>query len=353
MRDTILIVDDLATNRSMLATMLEEEYDILEAEDGQQAINILEKAEVENLPSAILLDIIMPGIDGFGVLDYIKLNPKLKNIPILFITAANDDETEMRGLKGGAIDYIHKPFTYGIVKLRVDNAIALYNYQTKLEKMVDAKSRELVEKNEKMLEALASIIEYRSLESGAHIRRTCELTSILANQMMKKPLFARELIELDCDAISKASALHDIGKIGIPDSILLKPGKLTDAEYEVIKTHSSIGYDILNSMKFDNDEDLYIQHCKDIARHHHERWDGTGYPDGLAGNDIPLSARIVAIVDVYDALVCKRCYKPEYSLEKTYEIFTASSGTQFQPEIVECFFEVREEFYELEQRLKE
>jgi putative two-component system response regulator len=165
-------------------------------------------------------------------------------------------------------------------------------------------------------------------------------------------MFARKLIELDYNSIVKAAALHDIGKIGIPDNILLKPGKLTSEEFGVIKTHSAIGYDILNSMEFET-EDLYIKHCKDICRHHHERWDGSGYPDGLAGEDIPLSARIVAIIDVYDALVSSRCYKPEYSLEKTYEILQSGSGTQFQPEIVDCLFEVKEDLYELELLLKE
>jgi putative two-component system response regulator len=352
MKDVVMIVDDLITNRLMLATMLEDKYNILEAENGDEAVKMLGDLDDDQLPSVILLDIMMPGIDGFGVIRYIKSNEKLRSIPVLFITAADDEETEIKGLKAGALDYIHKPFTTNIVKLRVENAITIFNYQTKLEKMVDQKTKELVEKNEKMLESLATIIEYRSLESGEHIKRTCELTRILINRMKTKPEFTNALLELDLEAVVKASALHDIGKIGIPDNILLKPGKLTDEEYDIIKTHSAIGYDILNSMKFET-EDIYIQHCKDISRHHHERWDGTGYPDKLSGNDIPITARIVALVDVYDALVSARCYKPEFSLEKTYKILESSSGTQFQPEIVECFFEVKDEFFELEQKLKE
>ena len=352
MKDIVMIVDDLITNRLMLATMLEDKYKIIEAEDGNTAIKMLEELESEKLPSVILLDIMMPGTDGFGVMQFIKSNERLKGIPVLFITAADDEQTEVKGLKAGALDYIHKPFSHSIVVLRVENAIALYHYQMKLEDLVEQKTKELVDKNERMLESLATIIEYRSLESGEHIKRTCELTKILANRMITKPLFIQDLIEQDLGAIVKASALHDIGKIGIPDNILLKPGKLTDEEYEIIKTHSAIGYDILESMKFDT-EDVYIGHCKDISRHHHERWDGTGYPDGLSGNDIPLSARIVALVDVYDALVSARCYKPEFSLEKTYEILRTSSGTQFQPEIIECFFEVKDDFFKLEQKLKE
>ena len=352
MKDKILVVDDEFTNRMLLEGMLSDYYDVMQAADGYEAIEILKNTEVNALPNAILLDIMMPGIDGFEVLYFIKSTENLRSIPVIFITAADDEETEMRGLGEGAADYIHKPFTADIVRVRVVNAVELYKYQNKLEIMVDQKTRELQEKNEKMLEALATIIEYRSLESGAHIRRTCELTSALAQQMLTKPLFARELIRLDYKAITKASALHDIGKIGIPDSILLKPGKLTKDEFEVIKTHSAIGHSIIESMKFET-EDLYIKHCRDICRHHHERWDGTGYPDGLAGTDIPLSARIVAIVDVYDALVSSRCYKPEFSLEKTYEIILSSSGKQFQPEIVDCLFEIKNVFYEIEQKMKE
>ena len=352
MKEKILVVDDELTNRMLLEGMLGDDYDVSQAADGHEAIEMLKNTESNALPSAILLDIMMPGIDGFEVLHFIKATEKLKSIPVIFITAADDADTEMRGLAEGALDYIHKPFSFDIVRVRVDNAVELYRYQTKLEFMVDQKTRELQEKNEKMLEALATIIEYRSLESGEHIRRTCELTRALSLKMLTKPLFERELIELDYKAITKASALHDIGKIGIPDSILLKPGKLTAEEFEVIKTHSAIGHSIIESMKFET-EDLYIKHCKDICRHHHERWDGTGYPDGLSGNDIPLPARIVAIVDVYDALVSSRCYKPEFSLEKTYDILLSSSGTQFQPEIVDCVFEIKNEFYEIEQRMKE
>ena len=352
MEKTVMIVDDYATNRLMLAGILEDRYEILEAEDGESAIKLLDELDSEKLPSVILLDIMMPGIDGFGVMEHIKLHERLRRIPVLFITAVEDEETEVKGLKAGALDYIHRPFSHSVVLLRVENAITLYNYQTKLEKMVEQKTFELMEKSEKMLESLATIIEYRSLESGEHIKRTVELTRILIKYMLQKPTFAQELLGQDISAIIKASALHDIGKIGIPDNILLKPGKLTEEEYEIIKTHSAIGYDILEAMNFEKG-DVYIKHCKEISRHHHERWDGMGYPDKLAGTEIPLSARIVAVVDVYDALVSGRCYKAELSLEETYEIMRSSSGTQFQPELIDCFFEAKEEFYEMEQKLKE
>ena len=352
MKDKILIVDDVEINRMMLDAILSDEYDITEAADGHEAIEQLKQTQSSDYPTAILLDIMMPKIDGYGVMGYLKSTPALVNIPVIIITAAEDKEVEQEFLTEGAVDFIHKPFEPEIVKARVVNAIKLYKYQTQLEFMVEQKTRELMEKNEKMLETLATIIEYRSLESGEHIRRTCELTRILSTHMLTKPMYARELIELDYNAIVKASALHDIGKVGIPDNILLKPGKLTPEEYEIIKTHSAIGYNIIDSMKFESD-DLYIKHCKDICRHHHERWDGKGYPDGLAGISIPLSARIVAIVDVYDALISNRCYKPGFSLEKTYDILRSSSGTQFQPEIVECLFEVKDELYELEQSMKD
>ena len=241
-----------------------------------------------------------------------------------------------------------------IVRLNKDLEIALEAAEAanhNLEEKVIEKTKEVSLMHTKMLDTLATIIEYRNLESGLHIQRTMKLTEILVHAMLEKPLFRNQLIELNYDSIIKAVPLHDIGKIGIPDNILLKPGKLTDEEYEVIKKHTGIGKDMINTVAKDiKDEKLYLKHGGDIALYHHERWNGTGYI-GLAGESIPLSARIVSVVDVYDALVNKRCYKESFSYDETIKIITDERGTHFDPDIVDIFLEVTDEFQKLTDEL--
>ena len=241
-----------------------------------------------------------------------------------------------------------------IVRLQKDLETALEAAETanhnleeinrNLERLVEEKTQEVNIMHTKMLDTFATIIEYRSLESGQHIRRTMELTKVLVGAMLEKPMFRERLIELNYDSIIKAVPLHDVGKVGIPDNILLKPGKLTADEYEVIKTHTRIGRDMIRSVAMDmKDEKQYLKHGMDIALYHHERWDGSGYA-GIKGADIPLSARIVAVVDVYDALVNKRCYKANFSYEETVGIIADGRGTQFDPDIVDVFLEITDEF---------
>lgn len=343
MRDKILIVDDVDINRLILAEILNNDYDILEAGSGQQALSVIEQCDP--LPKAILLDIIMPGMDGFEVLERLKSNPRTTKIPVLFITAADAEETETRGLNAGAADYISKPFNPDVVKARVHNHIQLFNYSEDLENMVTRKTADLVKTHEQMLEIMASIIEYRSLESGMHIHRTSELTKILIRKMETMPQFIRELKELNADSIGKAVVLHDIGKVGIPDNILLKPGKLTPEEFEVIKTHTVIGSTIIDRISSELTEDtVYLARCREICRSHHEYWNGKGYPDALSGTAIPLSARILSIVDVYEALVAERCYKKAMHPDQAARIICECSGTQFDPDIYKAFVAVEEEF---------
>ena len=350
MKDNILVVDDVELNRIILGEILNEDYEVIEAADGVEAVDILYNST--ELPQAVLLDIMMPEMDGFQVLELIKSNPHTAKIPVLFITAADASENESKGLKEGAVDYIPKPFNADVVKARVDNHIQLKHYQNDLESMVERKAAELISTHEKILETLATIIEYRSIESGEHIRRTSELTKTLINHMLGKLKYNKTLMELNYDAIVKASSLHDIGKVGIPDIILLKPGKLTDEEFEIIKTHSDIGAKIIESMKLEGN-DLYLRHCREICKHHHERWDGKGYPDKLAGESIPLAARIVAIVDVYDALVSPRCYKKSMRHEDALRIIEVGRGRQFDPDIVDVLFEVEKVFEKLHMELKD
>ncbi len=280
MRDLVLIVDDIEINRIILSEILAGDYDIEEAADGVEAIDFLYNAQ--RLPQAVLLDIMMPGMNGFEVLELIKTNPHTAKIPVLFITAADASENESKGLKEGAVDYIPKPFNADVVKARVDNYIKLMNYQTNLEEMVEKKAAELLETHEHLLETLATIIEYRSLETGAHIQRSTELTKVVVGRMLLMPQYKQELLDMNYNSMIKAVSLHDIGKVGIPDNILLKPGRLTEDEFKLMMTHSMIGYNIIQTIAAkSNDEARYLSHCRDICRSHHERWDGKGYPDGL------------------------------------------------------------------------
>ena len=343
-KGSLLVVDDVEINRIILQEILEDDYEIEHAADGIEAVSKLFNTQYK--PLAVLLDIMMPEMDGFEVLKMIRSNPLTYPIPVIFITAADADTNESKGLAAGAVEYIEKPFNAEVVKQRVNNQVELRLYRESLEEMVTTKVNELVLMREKMLETMATIIEYRNLESGQHVQRVTVLTKKLINHLLTKPKFFTELTENNYEIIIKAVPLHDVGKIGIPDNILLKPGALTDEEFAVIKTHTSIGSDIIDSMLLIEDE-MYSRHSRDICRHHHERWDGKGYPDGLSGKAIPLSARIVAVVDVYDALVSPRVYKPPFTHEDAMKIIESGAGSQFDPEIIAAVIEIEDEFDEV------
>ena len=339
----ILIVDDIEINRMILREILQDDYQVIEAADGNEALKILFEDKV--IPTAVLLDIIMPGIDGFQVLDKIKSSNETKNIPVLFITAADSDETESRGLKSGAADYVTKPFNHDVVRARVDNHVSLARYQHSLEELVAKKAAEVTETYEQTIEVLAMIIEYRNQESGAHIRRTKLLTETLIMRLLRIDKFREELLKENITSLIKASALHDIGKIGIPDSILLKPGKLTSEEFVTMQGHTVIGSDLIESVSSSlPDNDKYLKYADDICHYHHERWDGSGYPQGLKGEQIPLAARVVSIVDVYDALVNNRCYKPAFTHEESMAIIMEGRNTQFDPDLVDILPELSNTF---------
>lgn len=333
----ILVVDDIEINRIILHEILSDIYEIEQAADGMEAVSKLLNAI--DKPNLVLLDIMMPGMDGFEVLDLMKADVTLSKIPVVFITAANE---EVKGLNAGAVDYISKPFEPEIVRLRIANQIELHVYREKLEGLVEEKANELVATKETFLETMASMIEYRSLESGQHVKSSKKLTEILTMQLLKTKTYDQELLRIDYNAMIKAAPLHDVGKIVIPDNILLKPGKLTPEEFKIIETHTVIGSEIIASMML-NSDDMYLKHCYDISRSHHERWDGQGYPDKLQGEAIPLSARIVAVVDVYDALVSERCYKKAFSHEEAIKILEEDSGSHFDPNIIRALLEVQDQ----------
>ncbi len=353
-KEQILIVDDAEVNRTILRMAFEDEYDILEAPDGEKAIRQIE--DNDNI-SLIFLDILMPVLDGFGVLDYMKEQDLLDAIPVILITSESVKDSENRAYSYGVADVIHKPFYSNIVKKRAANIIEMYQSRHNMarrlkeqEERILEQEKKLRENNEFMIETLGSVVEFRSAETGDHIRRIKYLTRILLKYFVKYfPDYG--ITPEQASEIARASALHDIGKISIRDDILLKPGRLTDEEFEIMKTHTTVGCDILKPFEKNCSGEFY-KYCYDIIRHHHERWDGNGYPDHLVGNDIPISAQIVSIVDVYDALVSERVYKSAYSNSIAYEMILNGECGQFSPDVLECFSLAKEDFFNIVEVIK-
>jgi len=344
---TVLVVDDIDINVMMLEEILKTDYNVLTANNGKQALELLSKTKV--LPKIILLDVQMPEMTGKEMFEILKTDDALKRIPVIFITAANDSESEL--LEAGAVDFINKPFTPEIVRLRVRNQIALKNYSDDLEEMVAKKTAEVIKKTEEAnrtldnaLQGLANVIEHRDLESGEHVKRTQLYVGALANYLIKsKSPYADALLEMHPEIIVKSMALHDVGKIAIPDRILLKPGRLDPEEYDVMKTHTTRGKEIIGELG-DVNASLYLKHCEDICYGHHERWDGKGYPRCLAGTDIPMAARLASIADVYDALVCSRVYKAAIPYTEAVKMITDGKGTQFDPVVCDALPVIQDEF---------
>jgi len=353
-RQQILIVDDEEINRAILNEMFRHEYDMLEAANGQEAIDQIENNQNIVL---ILLDIVMPVLNGFKVLNYMQEHDLIDKIPVILITAESVRDSEDKAYAYGVADVMHKPFYSHIVKRRGKNIIELYqnkrNMELRLKEQEEAirlQEKKIRQNNEFMIDALSSVVEFRSLETGEHIRRIKYFTRILSKYLMKYfPKYG--LTPAMVDEIARASALHDIGKIGIPDAILLKPGRLTPEEYEIMKTHTTIGCDILEKFHENQTEDFY-RYCYEICRYHHERWDGNGYPDHLVGDEIPISAQIVAVADVYDALVSPRVYKSVYANNEAFDMIMNGECGQFSPDIMECFGLAKEDFFNIVEVIK-
>ena len=353
-RQQILIVDDEEINRAILNEMFRHEYDMLEAANGQEAIDQIENNQNIVL---ILLDIVMPVLNGFKVLNYMQEHDLIDKIPVILITAESVRDSEDKAYAYGVADVMHKPFYPHIVKRRGKNIIELYqnkrNMELRLKEQEEAirlQEKKIRQNNEFMIDALSSVVEFRSLETGEHIRRIKYFTRILSKYLMKYfPKYG--LTPAMVDEIARASALHDIGKIGIPDAILLKPGRLTPEEYEIMKTHTTIGCDILEKFHENQTEDFY-RYCYEICRYHHERWDGNGYPDNLVGDEIPISAQIVAVADVYDALVSPRVYKSVYANNEAFDMIMNGECGQFSPDIMECFGLAKEDFFNIVEVIK-
>lgn len=337
----ILLVDDNATNLKLLRDCLEElGCKILVAKNGASALAIVQKA----MPDLILLDIMMPEMDGYEVCRRLKDDVNTRLIPIIFLTALTDAEEEARGLALGAMDYITKPINPDLVRARVKNQLALKCYQDRLEELVKARTLELQLTQAVMIESLATLAEYRDPETGGHIKRTQNYVKALAQKLRNNPRFSSELDDESIEWLYMSAPLHDIGKVGVRDDILLKEGRLTDDEFEQMKKHSRYGDEALRITEQKLGNNTFLKSARQIARTHHEKWDGSGYPDGLKGEEIPIPGRLMALADVYDALISKRVYKAPMPHEKAVEIIREGRGTHFDPDVVDAFLELEDVF---------
>jgi putative two-component system response regulator len=343
-RTTILVVDDTPDNLSVLGELLKPHFHVRVANSGARA---LAAVRTEPRPALILLDIMMPELDGYEVLRRLKSNPATSDIPVIFVTALNATEDESHGLALGAVDYITKPVRPAIVLARIRCQLELKDARDRLSDQNAWLEREVARRmhqnqmvRDVSMRALASLAEARDDETGNHILRTQGYVNILSRQLARLPKYADLLSADTIDTYTKASPLHDIGKVGIPDSVLHKPGKLTPEEWEVMKTHAQIGADAI-WRAIQNEEDMegldFLYVAMEIAASHHEKWDGSGYPQGLRGEQIPLCARVMALADVFDALISRRVYKAAFTIEAACDIIREGDGKHFDPDVVQAF----------------
>ena len=348
-KETILIVDDSALNRMVLIEILgKENYTFLEAENGQQAVELLDcHPEVDLL----LLDITMPEIDGFGVLEAMNQYHWIEETPVIMISAEDSYTFVERAYDLGASDYITRPFDARVVCRRVSNTLMLYAKQKRLVQMVAEQVYEKEKVSNTMISILSHIVEFRNNESGLHVVHIRTITELLLRRLRKKT-DRYPLTEADISLISTASALHDIGKINIPEQILSKPGRLTKEEFEIVKTHSAVGEHMLRQIPFNQNEPL-VKIAREICRWHHERWDGRGYPDGLKGDEIPISAQVVSLADVYDALTSERCYKAAFDHDTALNMIVNGECGAFNPLLLECLMDGADQIKQAMQETEE
>lgn len=354
-KSTILVVDDSPDNLSLISGLLKDLYKLKVANNGEKAIKI---AQAEKKPDLILLDVMMPGLSGYDVCQTLKADPATHDIPIIFLTAMTGAEDEKKGLELGGSDYITKPISPPIVLARVKTQLQnkaaadfLRDQNAYLEKEVSERTKEVMAIQDVTILSMASLAETRDSDTGNHIRRTQYYVLALANSLRLHPRFADYLTEGAICMLFKSAPLHDIGKVGIPDRILLKPGKLDPDEFEIMKTHTTLGRDALaNAEKSLGTDVEFLKMAKEIAYSHQEKWDGSGYPEGIGGDDIPISARLMAVADVYDALISRRIYKEGMPHEKACRIIEEGAGSHFDPDMVDAFMQIHEEFREIAQR---
>lgn len=340
-KPVVLCVDDEPTNLKFLMGILKDEYQVYLAPSGERALSFLEK----KLPNLILLDVEMPKMNGYEVIRVIKESTEWSDIPVVFLTGLEGRDKEEEAFELGAIDYILKPISAGVVKARVKLHIDLDRYSRKLEELVEIRTEQLSRTQNCILEMLANVTSFRDQETGGHIKRTTYYTEVITQLLEEKQAEGYEIEKDYANSMVISAKLHDIGKVAVPDSILLKPGKLTDQEFQIIKLHTIYGAQLLdNAMQELKETASFLDVAREIIIGHHERWDGTGYPNGTAGAKIPLSARVMAIVDVYDALISRRPYKEPFTHDKAIDIILESAGSHFDPHLVEMCKPIFEQF---------
>jgi len=330
---TVFIVDDSDTNLSMAEDALESHYRVMTMPSAAKMFTLLERL----LPDLILLDIEMPEMDGFEAFEKLKAESSWSEIPVIFLTGRTDPDVEVRGFMMGAVDFVTKPFSAPVLVNRIKTHLDI-------DEMIRERTSQLNRLQNSIVSVLANLVENRDKGTGGHIERTSAYIRILVNAMMERGLYINEIRDWDLEKIISSARMHDLGKISITDIIINKPGKLTDAEYSVMKTHAEIGERIIDDVIAQTGENEFLKNARLFAGCHHERWDGEGYPLGLEGEQIPLQGRIMAIVDVYDALVSERPYKKALPDDEAVKIIMESAGTHYDPNIAQVFFEVRDQF---------
>ena len=339
-RKTIYLVDDNITNLTFGKNTLVKYYKVFTMNSGASLLKSLER----NIPDLILLDVEMPEMNGYEVIKIIKSKEETKDIPVIFLTAKIDGDSELEGLSLGAIDYITKPFSPSLLLKRIETHLELANYNKHLQEMVVAKTKSVLELQNAILKTMAELVECKDNITGGHIERTTYYLNALLEVMQIHDLLKEKISEWDLKLVLQSAQLHDVGKISIKDDILQKPGKLTSQEFEEIKKHALFGEEIIEKIKKNTSERIFLEHAGIFASTHHEKWDGSGYPRGLKGEEIPLQGRLMAIVDVYDALVSERPYKKPYTHEEAVNIIKEGSGSHFDPVLVDLFLEISDEF---------
>jgi putative two-component system response regulator len=346
MKRKIILVDDNITTLTIGKDALSPYYEVFTVPSGEKLFKILASV----IPDLILLDIEMPEMDGYEVIKVLKAEKRTEDIPVIFLTAKGDQGSELQGFDLGAIDYISKPFSTPLLLKRIEVHLLVASqkkqlelYNTDLQKMVEEKTKTVIELQNAVFRLLSEVVEYRDDNTGNHIMRTQKYYSILLEGLIRDKVYAEEVSKWDKELVILSSQLHDIGKVGIRDSILLKPARLTPEEFDIMQQHAVIGANIIERIEKSTSERKFIKHAKLMAGTHHEKWDGSGYPIGLTESSIPLQGRIMAVVDVYDALISDRPYKPPFTHEKAVEIIKESSGSHFDPLIVKVFLKVADE----------
>jgi len=354
-KSTILVIDDTPDNLSLMSALLKDSYKVKVANHGDKGLKI---ATSENPPDLILLDVMMPDIDGYQVCRQLKANAATRDIPVIFLTAKSEEDEEQKGLELGAVDYITKPINPSIVLARIKTQLQLKaaadflkDKAAYLEGEVAKRTQEVSAIQDVTILAMASLAETRDSDTGNHIRRTQYYVKALAEKLRPNPRFTAFLTDQNINTLFKSAPLHDIGKVGIPDCILLKPGRFEPHEMEIMKTHTTLGRDAIqqaeNALGIEVE---FLTVAKEIAFCHQEKWNGSGYPSGLSGDDIPISARLMAVADVYDALVSRRVYKEGMPHEKAVQIIIDGKGSHFDPDMVDAFIEIQGEFLAIAQR---